>query len=164
MTLIPPVSPLPVSSLIDTPGTDATAARSEAWDAVATARTRTLDALAGFEKMSEHAEPDFAPIVQAFVELHSRHGEDLTRLLADNAEAPDEGGSIMGTVNRVVVATRALFDEIDEDVLTQIHSGERHVVEAYEAAADADLPDPSRQKMSVLLVELREILEDTRPS
>ena len=163
MTLIPPVSPMIDATL---PGSDtqATASRREAWDAVATARTRTLDALAGFEKMAEHAEPDFAPIVRAFVELHSRHGEDLTRLLADNAEVPEEGGSIMGTVNRVVVATRALFDEIDEDVLTQIHSGERHVVEAYEAAADVDLPDSARQKMSMMLVELREILEDTRPS
>ncbi|WP_170971806.1 DUF2383 domain-containing protein [Rhodobacter sp. SY28-1] len=163
-----PVPPMPVSPMIDAtlPGSEpeATAARNRAWEAVAIARTRTLDALAGFEKMAEHAEPDFAPIVRAFVELHRRHGEEFTRLLADNAVAPDEGGSIMGTVNRVVVATRALFDEIDEDVLTQIHSGERHVVDAYAEAADTNLPETARDKVAEMLVELREILTDTRPS
>lgn len=163
MTLIPPVAPM-IDATLPESDSDATAARNEAWDAVATARTRTLDALAGFEKMSEHAEPEFAPIVRAYVELHRRHGDELTRLLADNARTPDEGGSMMGTVNRMVVATRALFDEIDEDVLAQIHSGERHVVEAYEAAVNSNLPDQAREEMSMLLVELREILEDTRPS
>lgn len=162
MTSIPPFSPV-INSTLTGDDTTATAPVSESWDTVATARTRTLDALAGFEKMAEHAEPHFAPIVAAFIELHRRHGDALTRLLADNGVALDEGGSIMGTVNRVVVATRALFDEIDEDVLTQIHSGEEHVMDAYQEAIAADLPEAARQELATMLVELREILQDTRP-
>lgn len=140
------------------------AQHSDAWEAVGDARTRTLDALAGFEKMAEHAETDFVSIVQAFVALHTRHGEELTRLMTEHHVAPEDDGSFMATVNRVVVATRAFFDKIDEDVLSQIHSGERHVLDAYDKALTTDLPQAVRERLSTMHVELRELLDDTHPA
>lgn len=163
--VVPPFSPVsdPLATRLRQKIADRPPEAREDWSAVEAARTRTLDALAGFEKMAEHAEPEFAPIVAAFVELHTRHGNDLTRLLADAGQAPDEGGSIMGSVNRMVVATRALFDEIDADILSQIHSGEAQVVTAYESALTAALPAGAHDRMAVLLAELNELLADTRP-
>jgi hypothetical protein len=133
------------------------------WSAVESAQTRTLDALAGFEKMAEYAEPGFAPIVEAFRDLHQRHGDRLTRILSDAGHALGSEGSLMGTVNRAVVATRAVFDDIDEDVLKQIHSGEQNVVAAYQDALGAGLPQGSRDEIARMLSELEALLDDTRP-
>jgi uncharacterized protein (TIGR02284 family) len=131
--------------------------------ALAVALTRTLDARAGFQKMAEHAEPDFAPIVEAYLDLHTRHGETLTRLLAEAGHNPDDEGSLMGTVNRLVVATRAIFDDIDADILAEIHSGEAHVVAAFQDALSGQLPDAVRTEVAELLAELNALLADTRP-
>lgn len=170
MTTIP--AALPLAAELDTVNTaDASPSApnpqpnggAAGWDAVSTARTRTLDALAGFDKMAEHAEPGFAPIVAAFRDMHRRHGDLLTRLLADAGLAPDGEGSVMGTVNRMVVATRAFFDDIDADVLDQIHSGEENVVRAYQDALRADVPQDVRDHLSQMLVELNGLLADTRP-
>lgn len=157
MTTLPPVAPIiPVDQ-------DPSDARSSAWEKVADARTRTLDAKEGFQKMAEHAEPAFAPIVEAFLDLHTRHGDQLTRLLADAGVAPQDDGSFMGTVNRMVVATRAFFDDIDADVLRQIHSGEEHVLRAYDEAMSSDIPAEARSTLSQLSAELKALLADTRP-
>jgi uncharacterized protein (TIGR02284 family) len=157
MTTIHAVPPFPGSSQ------DLTDRAAAAWDAVEHARTRTLDALSGFDKMAEHTEADFAPIVAAFRELHQRHAEALGRILTDAGRAPDSDGSMMGTVNRVVVATRAMFDDIDHDVLEQIHSGEQHVATAYAKALDTDLPQQVRDRIAQMADELDALLVDTRP-
>ncbi len=69
----------------------------------------------------------------------------------------------MGAVNRMVVATRALFDDIDADLLSQIHSGEGHVVAAYEQALATNLPGPAHDRLAEMLAELNALLADTRP-
>jgi uncharacterized protein (TIGR02284 family) len=138
-------------------------AERSGWDAVASARTRTLDAGEGFKKMAEHAEPSFAPIVEAFLELHTRHAAELSRILTDAGQPPQDDGSVMGTINRLVVATRAFLDDIDGDVLKQIHSGEENVASAYQDALSADLPAQVRNRLAVMLAELNELLADTRP-
>ncbi len=131
------------------------------WDALAHAQTRTIDAREGFAKMAEHAEPAFAPVVARFLALHTRHGEELTRLLSEAQQASDPDGSMMGTINRMVVATRAFFDDIDEDVMIQIRSGEENVIDAYQAAIDSLLPADVQQKLSVMLSELDDLLDET---
>lgn len=166
---MPTTIPSATSRFVDDHATDPSQGFADAvlsagdWDTVADARTRTLDAREGFEKMAEHAEPEFAPIVHAYLELHKRHADTLTRILADAGYHVEGNGSVMGTVNRLVVATRAFFDEIDADVLAQIHSGEEHVVAAYKTALAARLPAAVHDSVSRLLSELNELLADTKP-
>jgi uncharacterized protein (TIGR02284 family) len=135
----------------------------ECWDAVAAARTRTLDALAGFTKMAELAEPEFAATVMAFHNLHDRHANVFTRILIDAGHSPSDDGSIMGTVNRIVVSTRALFDEIDADVLSQILSGEEHVLAAYDEALNGDLPAEAHDQLVDLRSELVNLIDRVTP-
>jgi uncharacterized protein (TIGR02284 family) len=163
MTPVPPVPPVIDPAGKGRPFGDPPLAEGSDWDAVATARTRTLDAGQGFQKMAEHAEPSFAPIVQAFLELHTRHAAELTRILTDAGQTPDDDGSMMGTINRLVVATRALVDDIDGDVLKQIHSGEENVASAYRDALSANVPPSVRDRLATMLAELNELLDDTRP-
>lgn len=163
MTPVPPVPPVIDPAGKGRPCGDPPLAEGSDWDAVATARTRTLDAGQGFKKMAEHAEPSFAPIVQAFLELHTRHAAELTRILTDAGLPPEDNGSMMGTINRLVVATRALVDDIDGGVLKQIHSGEENVTSAYQDALSAELPASVRERIAGMLAELNELLDDTRP-
>lgn len=133
-----------------------------AYAALETALTRTTDARAGFETMVDRAEPSFRPVAERFRALHARHAERLARMLTDAGRAPDTDGSLMGTVNRAVVATRAMFDEIDADVVPQIVSGESHVLDAYRDALDAPLPAPEHEALASLLAELQAALEEAR--
>ncbi len=113
-----------------------TVASEDELDALETLHTRIADSLAGFETMVAKAEPAFRPVAEAFHGLHQRLGTEVARLLAEAGRTPDAGGSLMGTINRAVVATRAFVDEIDADVMEEIHSGERHVLDAFEQAID----------------------------
>jgi uncharacterized protein (TIGR02284 family) len=164
MTMIVPGHPIvaPIRDG-DAQDTDPTGADRSDWDLVADARTRTLDALAGFDKMAEHAEPEFAPTVAMFRDLHQRHGDALTRVLADAGFPPEDDGSMMGTVNRIVVATRALFDEIDADVLAQVRSGEEHVLAAYDEALAARLPPAVHDELAAMRAELKQVLDGLAP-
>ncbi|TCP43274.1 DUF2383 domain-containing protein [Rhodovulum marinum] len=133
----------------------------DARDALATAHTRTVDVLAGHEKMVEKAEAPFRPTAIRFRDLHRRHARSLAALLLGAGCDPDEDGSFMAHVNRLVVGTRALLDEIDKNTMDQIRSGEETVIKAFEAAEKADLPVPLRQEVTRMRQELQALLADT---
>lgn len=152
MNQVPPSGPFPPAS----------GAMNAAYDAVETALNRTNDALAGFETMVEKAEPAFRPVAERFRALHARHAAELARLLRAAGRVPDTDGTIMGTVNRAVVATRAFFDRIDTDVLAQVFSGEEYVTDAYRAALEAPLSSPEHDVLSGLLTELQTLVAETR--
>lgn len=137
-------------------GMDAACAALEA------ALTRTKDALSGFETMVEKAEPEFRPIAERFRTLHARHVTALSQMLSDAGRTPDTDGSLMGTVNQAVVATRAFLDKIDADVLAQVIRGEEHVIEAYRDALAKPVPSPARDTLSSLLTELQTLVAETR--
>lgn len=152
MTQVPPSGPFP-------PASDAMDA---AYGAVEKALNRTKDALSGFETMVEKAEPAFRPVAERFRALHARHVAALSRLLTDAGRTPDTDGTLMGTVNRAVVATRAFFDRIDTDVLAQVFSGEENVIAAYRDALDAPLSSPEHDVLTGLLGELQTLVAETR--
>lgn len=124
-------------------------------DLIANAHTRTVDALAGYETMVEKAEPEFLPTATRFRDMHERHASHLSAMLANNGRTPDDDGSFMATVNRMVVSTRAFFDEIDEDVMKQIRDGEEWVTEAL---ADAEM-SARREDIASDLRAMREEIE-----
>jgi hypothetical protein len=124
-------------------------------------QTRMVDALSGYDKMAEHAEPGFRPTVDAFRALHQTHIDRIAPLLGRKSRS--QAGSIMGTVNRVVVATRAIFDEIDEDVLEEIRSGEGHVLDAFDEALSNTTDSTLTEALAAMRQELVELLASTTP-
>jgi Domain of unknown function (DUF2383) len=123
---------------------------------------RTVDSLRGFVKMVEKAEPSFRDTAERFRSLHARHAGDLARMLADRGAEAKADGSIMGLVNEAVVSFRAFFDDIDEDVMDQVRSGEGWVLTAFdEALAEMDREDDSA-KLREMRAELATLLDDTR--
>ncbi|WP_333829296.1 DUF2383 domain-containing protein [Pararhodobacter sp.] len=103
--------------------------------------TRLVDTIAGFEKMVEKAEPAFRPVAIAFKAMHSAHARAVGEMLVEDGHDPAQDGSLFGAVNRGLVAVRSWFDEIDENVMSALVQGEKHVLEAYEEAiAQTDVP------------------------
>jgi uncharacterized protein (TIGR02284 family) len=102
--------------------------------ALAALHDRNIDMAKGFAKMVEKAEPSFRSTAERFRALHGRHTDALGRMLSDLGLNADSDGTFMGKVHQAVVSIRAFFDEIDEDVMDQVRSGERALLQAYEEA------------------------------
>jgi uncharacterized protein (TIGR02284 family) len=120
--------------------------------------TRTQDALTGFKKMVEKAEPSFRPTAEQFRDLHARHANELAGLVSRAGGSPESAGSLMGTINKAVVTAKAFFDDIDEDVMAQISRDEDTVIEAFHAALKV-APEP---QIAAMRDELLALLDDTR--
>lgn len=133
-----------------------------ALDALEALHTRTLDTLAGFEKMVEKAEPEFRPVAERFRSLHEAHAKALMTMLLAQGRTPDADGSLMASVNRAVISTRAFLDEIDDDVMDRVRSGEQHVLGAFDEALGAGLPERERAQVAEMRAELAALLDETR--
>ena len=136
-------------------GSDAAA---DSLDALIDLYNQTVDTQRGFEKMAEKAEPSFSPVVQRFLALHVRHAARLDRMVREMGAVPDASGSFMGTVNRAVVSMRAMFDQIDSDTMKQVRSGEDYVLEAFDRAIAASLPQDHDAALNEMRQELVSLL------
>lgn len=123
---------------------------------------RTVDAVKGYDKMVEKADPAFRDTADRFRTLHARHAKDLQQLFSDLGIETDADGSLMGTVNQAVVTFRAFFDEIDEDVMDQVRSGEDWVLKAFEDAFAEQDTAVAGPKLRAMQAELIDLLVDTR--
>lgn len=124
--------------------------------------TRSVDTLRGFEKMVDEAVVSFRPTAERFRALHENHVIQLDGMVRDCGGMPDDDGSFMATVNRAVVSLRATFDDIDNDVMDQIRSGEDNLLAAFDRAVAAPLPNPDQQAVTRMRAELAGLLDDTR--
>ena len=131
----------------------------DAADAIASLHTRTVDALAGYDKMAEKAVAEFKGIVADFQTLHQRHAAALSSMLSSAGRDPSGSGSIMGTINHAVVAIRSVFDDIDSDVIENILSGEEYITAAFDDVLAEDLPPPLAQKIAGMSDELDALLD-----
>lgn len=130
-------------------------------DALVTLHTRSIDSRMGYEKMVEKAEPEFRPTVQSFHNLHADHASVIARILADKGYSSDDEGSIMGSINRAVVAVRSFFDDVDADLMAAIHDGEQHVLAAFSDALAQPLPTEDVAKLTTLRDDLVALLAKT---
>lgn len=96
--------------------------------------TRLVDTISGLDKVVEKAEPDFRPIAEAFLDMHRRHETELSAHLRSLGHDPSDDGSVFGVVNRAVVALRAMFEDVSVNIGDRLKQGERHLIEAYDAA------------------------------
>jgi uncharacterized protein (TIGR02284 family) len=154
MPPIVPAIPLPASPADEVGHREA--------DALMTLYDRTLDSVKGYAKMVEKAEPSFRDTAAQFHALHVGHAGELARMLADLGLEADADGTFMGTVNQAVVTFRAFFDDIDDDVMDQIRSGEDWVLKAFDAAIAEQDGTEASLRLREMQAELSALLEETR--
>ncbi|KIT17847.1 DUF2383 domain-containing protein [Jannaschia aquimarina] len=104
-------------------------------EALRDALTATLDALEGYRAMEGHVAPDLQGLIRDWREAHEGHAAELERALLRQGGVDDEG-SMMGTLNSVVVTTRGMLVGIDRAALGPIAKGEQRTIDAYAKAAD----------------------------
>jgi uncharacterized protein (TIGR02284 family) len=123
---------------------------------------RTADCVKGYATMVEKAETSFRATAERFRALHARHAANLAWILADLGIKAEGDGTVMGTVNQAVVTFRAFFDDIDEDVMDQVRSGEDWVLKAFEEAIAEQGGAIPTAKLCEMQAELTDLLTDTR--
>jgi Domain of unknown function (DUF2383) len=121
---------------------------------------RTVDSVKGYATMVEKAEPAFRDTAERFRALHARHADKLAQLLAEIEAEAD--GTMMGTVNQAVVTFRAFFDDIDEDVMDQVRSGEDWVLKAFDDAILEQAGVGATDELRLMQAELAGLLAETR--
>lgn len=134
--------------------------RFERTSALVALYDRSVDSVKGYKTMVEKSEPAFREIAERFHALHAMHADRLGALLFDQGVMPESDGTVMGMVNQAAVSLRAFFDDIDEDVMDQVRSGEDWVLKAFDdAIAEQAGAGPVLQAMRT---ELTTLLADTR--
>jgi hypothetical protein len=108
--------------------------------------TRLRDTIAGFDTILDKAEPEFRPIAADFRALHIRQAGAVASMLEQDGHDPSQDGSVFGAVNRAVVTLRSWFDDISVNIMEQVVSGEKHVLEGYDTAL-AEATDPERRRI-----------------
>lgn len=136
------------------------AADAERAPALATIYDRSVDSVKGFARMVEKTEPSFRATAARFRALHAGHVDRLAALLAAKGVMPDADGTVMGTVNQAVIGFRAIFDDIDDDVMDQVRSGEDWILKAFDAAI-AEHPEAAAP-LQAMRNELTNLLAETQ--
>ena len=131
-----------------------------------------VDAIKGYDTMSEKAEPDLRLAIQPFATVHRRHAAELVAILKDNGLSPNSDGSLMALVHETVVSVRALFGDLDTDALPSVISGEEAILSSYsDALADIAVahdrePEamhtPLAERLNVHVQELKALLQQAR--
>jgi hypothetical protein len=122
---------------------------------------RTVDSVKGFATMVDKAEPAFRDTAERFRALHARHADTLARLLADAGVETKAGGTVMGTFNQAVVTFRAFFDDLDEDVMDQVRSGEDWVLKAFDVAILEQAGAGAADELRSMQAELAALVAET---
>ncbi|KRS10507.1 hypothetical protein XM53_20825 [Roseovarius atlanticus] len=128
-------------------------------DALAKLQVRIKDTLAGYDEILDRAEPDIHPLMKSFCAAHAAHEADLSARLRKHGCVPDEDGSFFSTVQRFVIKTRAVFDDIDADVLNSVIKGEERILSLYDEAIAAARDEDDIALLSRQRGELHELVQ-----
>ena len=114
------------------------------------------DALEGYDKMLEKAEPSFKPTVSELLAQHNAARRDIDALLRERGTAVDQDGSFMGAVHKTVVTLRSVVDDPDGDWIPGILDGEKRNLRKYDEAIAETAGEPALQAS---LLRHREVLQ-----
>ena len=131
-------------------------------DDLAKLQVRVTDTLAGFDEILKSAEPDIKPLMTEFFKTHKRHEAELSARLRTHGCVPDEDGSFFSTVQRIVIKTRAAFDEIDDDILGAVVNGEKRILDLYDEALSSAEDDTDREMLIRQRDEVADLTEQAR--
>ncbi len=117
------------------------------------------DRVAGFEKVLADISDENADVKQLFQEYSSQSREfsqELTAIVAANAEEAETGRSVSGTLHRVWIDVKSLFGGSDrKSILAEAERGEDAIKKAYQTAlADGELSSEAYQTVSSQATEI----------
>ncbi len=135
-----------------------------ALDAVANVHCRLLETLDGYDRMAADVRPGLRDTADRFRALHFVQARQLATILAHHGREADCTGSYFGTVEEGVMSVSSFYHEAEEDILTQIRTGEAQVLDAFDAAARAALTGEDLARIRLMRSELQQMLTRARPA
>ncbi len=106
--------------------------------------TTLIDTERGYEEAIKDAgESNLIPLLREMRDLHSRHHTELHYILLGMGVTPDDSGSFMSIVHKVVIDMRAAITGIDEKTLPSFIDGEENIVDLYRDALQESQSEPT---------------------
>jgi uncharacterized protein (TIGR02284 family) len=143
-------------------------------DHLKTLHTSEIDARNGYEEALGDAEgKGMTPLFRDMIALHDANIDELSNVLTNSGETPDDDGSFMSTIHRTIMNVRSLFNGLDGSVLPGLIDGEKRNVEKYDkalkaspASATAALLNAQRDRIQqkIALMETKKAAIETAPS
>jgi uncharacterized protein (TIGR02284 family) len=104
--------------------------------------TALVDACKGYDEAIQDVEkPRLRTLFEKAKSMHEKAHAEIHAILNARAANPDDEGSFMSTVHKVVISTRAAVVGLDEGSLPSFASGEERIIEAYDRAIDGNADD-----------------------
>ncbi|MBU2961734.1 PA2169 family four-helix-bundle protein [Citreicella sp. C3M06] len=122
--------------------------------------SRSADCRAWYEQMADKAEPDFRFIALKFRGLHVAHCDRIASIITAMGGDPDGSEGLSAALHRTAVSVRALFEEIDGDMMSGIEDAEAQVLGDFDAALSCLPPSPYRDELCQMKGELVKLLAD----
>ena len=132
-------------------------------DTLTSLHTAAIDARNGYDKALEDADSpkDLSGLFGGMRALHDRNAAELAGWLVKAGRKPDEDGSFMSTVHRVVMDVRSWFDGLGTSVLPGLIDGEKRNIAAYDdALAEAASPAEANAMLASLRARLASALAE----
>ncbi|MCW2282697.1 uncharacterized protein (TIGR02284 family) [Rhodoblastus acidophilus] len=106
-----------------------------------TLHTSLIDARSGYEEGLKDAQgKGLTPLFQELIALHAQDAAAVAEQLQRLGAPVDDRGSLMGTLDRVVMKFTSLITQLDDKILPNLVDGEEHVLVHYDDAIQASSP------------------------
>jgi uncharacterized protein (TIGR02284 family) len=119
--------------------------------------TALVDTCKGYDEAIQDAEkPQLKTLFEKAKFVHEKAHAEIHAILNARAANPDDEGSFMSAVHKVVISTRAAVVGLGESSLSSFASGEERIVEVYDKAISANgddgpVRDTLQQQKSVVI-------------
>jgi uncharacterized protein (TIGR02284 family) len=99
---------------------------------------------------------NMAVLFSRMIDLKDRHISELELLFRERGREPDESGSFLTTVNKVILTFRSIFGGVNESVIPGLVEGETRIVGYYSQAITASTSKKEKQSLTRQRLELTE--------
>jgi uncharacterized protein (TIGR02284 family) len=105
--------------------------------------TALIDTSRGYEEAIKDSNGgQLSPLFRELLALHNKDHAELHQVISKTGETPDDSGSFMSTVHRVVIDMRAAITGLDENALSAFISGEESIIGLYDEALEESRSQP----------------------
>ena len=121
--------------------------------------TTLIDGRNGYEEALSDAEgKGLSPLFRELLALHEGHHAEIDSILRAAGETPDESGSFLTTVHRIVFKVRSVVTGLDESVLPGLIDGEQRIAGEYEDVLKSGPPERVAATLNTQLAALRQTI------
>lgn len=120
----------------------------------------TTETHAWFDEIAERAEPGFRHVAVKFRGLHVEQRDRIAAIITAVGGTPEASGGLRASINRSSVSLRALFEEIDGDMMRSVEDAEAELLAEFDAALSALGPSRYREELEQMKGELVALLSE----